>query len=86
MLSAEESLNFIRERIDALGHGSKHHERAAHDALTLLSKHWSEESGESMDNDLAVIEMIGQDLADLQRHIADLQHAYLKALFGDKPD
>ena len=52
MLSAEESLHFIRERIDALGHGSKHHERAAHDALTLLSNHWSEESGESMDKSI----------------------------------
>ncbi len=31
-------------------------------------------------------ERIGQDLADLQRHIADLQHGYLKALFGDVPD
>ncbi|MEN2975546.1 hypothetical protein P7L78_18695 [Tistrella bauzanensis] len=86
MLSANESLTFIRERIDALGTGQRHHEKAAHDALTLLSRRWSEEGGESMDNDLAVIEMIGQDLADLQRHIADLQHAYLKALFGEKTD
>lgn len=82
MLSGEDSVKFIRDRIKALGRGKTSHEKAAHKAITTLTENWNVPSDVSIDQDLAIAEQIGQDLADLQRHIADLQHRYMKALFG----
>ncbi len=82
MLSAEDSIKFVRDRIKALGNGRRAHELAAHEAVKALMAQWQMPSDVSIDQDLAIAEQIGQDLADLQRHIADLQHSYMKALFG----
>lgn len=83
MLKAEESVEFILKHVEALRHGTKPHERAAYRALIHLTQRWAEPTDSFIDNDLEMAERIGQDLADLQRHIADLQHAYMRALFGD---
>ncbi len=83
MLSAEESLEFILQRVEELGRGEKAHEKAAYRALLNITQRWAEPTDAFIDDSLAMAERIGQDLADVQRHFADLQHAYLKALFGE---
>ena len=83
MLSAQDSLDFMLERVEALGSGSKAHERATYRALINLLQRWAEPTDQYIDDDLEMAERIGQDLADISRHLSDLQHAYLKALFGN---
>ena len=82
MLMAEDSIKFVRDRIKKLGQGERAHELAAHEAINALMAQWRTPSDVSIDQDLVMAERICQDLADLQRHIADLQHSYMKALFG----
>ena len=82
MMQAQESLVFILGQVEEIGAGKKPHERAAYRALLHLTQRWAEPTDAYIDNDLEMAERIGQDLADVQRHIADLQHAYMKALFG----
>ena len=84
MLTAEQSLEFILHRVEKIGEGSKPHHRATYRALHHITQRWAEPTDSFIDNDLEMAERIGQDLDDIQRHIADLQHAYLKALFGDE--
>ncbi len=86
MLTAEQSLEFILGKVEELGDGAKTHHRAAYRALLHLTLRWAEPTDSFIDDGLEMAERIGQDLADVQRHIADLQHAYLKALFGDTGD
>ncbi len=86
MLTAEQSLEFILGKVEELGDGAKNHHRAAYRALLHLTQRWAEPTDSFLDDGLEMAERIGQDLADVQRHIADLQHAYLKALFGDTGD
>ncbi len=83
MLTAEESLEYILGKVEEIGRGHKVHHRAAYRALFDLTQRWAEPTDSFIDNDLEMAERIGQDLADVQRHISELQHAYLKALFGD---
>ena len=83
MLSAQDSLDFMLERVEALGSGSKGHERATYRALINLVQRWAEPTDQYIDDDLEMAERIGQDLAEISRHLSDLQHAYLKALFGN---
>ncbi len=86
MLAAEDSIEFIHKQVEALAEGVKGHEKAAYRALLNLTQRWAEPTDLYVDEDLAMAEIIGQDLADLQRHITDIQHAYMKALFGDIED
>ncbi len=84
MLSAEQSLEFILNEVEKLKNGKKAHEKAAYRALLNMTQRWAEPTDSFVDNDLEMAERIGQDLADIQRHFADLQHAYMRALFGEK--
>jgi hypothetical protein len=86
MLAAQDSVEFILSQVEDLGQGDQPHQLAAYRALIHLTQRWAEPTDLFIDEDLELAERIGQDLADLQRHIADLQHSYLKALFGDVPD
>ena len=86
MLATQDSLEFILGKVEDLGQGEQPHQLAAYRALIHLTQRWAEPTDLFIDEDLELAERIGQDLADLQRHIADLQHSYLKALFGDIPD
>ncbi len=86
MLAAQDSVEFILNKVEDLVQGERPHQRAAYRALIHLTQRWAEPTDLYIDRDLELAERIGQDLADLQRHIADLQHSYLKALFGDVPD
>ncbi len=86
MLHAQESLEFILGQVELIGQGTKPHERATYRALLHLTQRWAEPTDAYVDNDLEMAERIGQDLAEVQRHIADLQHTYLKALFGADSD
>ena len=81
MLTAEQSLEFILGEVENLGSGATPHERAAYRALIHLTQRWAEPTDLYVDEDLVMAERIGQDLADIARHISDLQHAYLKALY-----
>ena len=83
MLSAQHSLDFMLERVEALGQGGAAHERATSRALINLVQRWAEPTDQYIDNDLEMAERIGQDLAEISRHLSDLQHGYLKALFGN---
>ncbi len=83
MLKAEESLEFILDKVENLGKGARPDERAAYRALIHMTQRWAEPTDLFVCEDLAMAERIGQDLADISRHIADLQHAYMKALFGE---
>ncbi len=85
MLRAEESLEFILSRVENLGQGAKPHERAAYRAPIHMTQSWAEPTDLFVHEDLATAERIGQDLADISRHIADIQHAYMKALFAEQP-
>jgi hypothetical protein len=76
----------LLSQVEDLGQGDQPHQLAAYRALIHLTQRWAEPTDLFIDEDLELAERIGQDLADLQRHIADLQHSYLKALFGDVPD
>ncbi len=81
MLTAEQSLQFILSRVDLLGRGTRAHERAAHRVLIDLTQRWAAPTDQYIDDSLEMAEPIGQDLADITRHMTDLQHHYLKALF-----
>ena len=83
MLKAEDSLEFILQQVEKLGDGEKPHERAAYRALIHMTQRWAEPTDLFICEDLAMAERIGQDLADISRHIQDLQHAYMKALFSE---
>jgi hypothetical protein len=82
MLTANDSLEFVLAQVDRLQNGEKAHERAAYKAMMNLTQRWAEPTQSFIDNDLEMAQRIGQDLADLQRHIADIQHAFIKVLFG----
>ena len=84
MLSSEASLEFILGKVEELGQGSRPHERAAYRALIHMTQRWAEPTDLFVDEDLAMAERIGQDLADIARHISDLQHGYMKALFQEQ--
>jgi len=84
MLNAEESLEFILGQVEDLGQGARPDERAAYRALIHMTQRWAEPTDLFIDEDMAMAERIGQDLADLARHINDIQHAYMKALFTEK--
>ena len=83
MLKAEESLEFILNKVQTLGSGARPDQRAAYRALIHMTQRWAEPTDLYVSEDLAMAERIGQDLAEISRHINDLQHAYLKALFGE---
>lgn len=82
MLSAENSLKFVHDQVQKLAQGGTPQELAIHQALAALAERWSVPGGNEIDQGLIVAERIGQDLAELQRHLADLQSGYMKALFG----
>ena len=71
------------ERVEALGRGTAAHERATYRALIDIVQRWAEPTDQFIDNDLEMAERIGQDLAEISRHLSDLQHVYLKELFGN---
>ncbi len=83
MMKAEASLKFIHEKVEKLRNGAKPHERAAHTALSRITELWDRPRHDAVDADLAMAEQIGQDLAELSRHIANIQHDYMKVLFTD---
>ncbi len=83
MLNAQDSLEFILGQVQDLGRGEKPHERAAYRALIHMTQRWAEPTDLYVDRDLEMAERIGQDLADISRHINDIQHAYLRALFTE---
>ena len=83
MLTADDSLEFILDQVQTLGRGDKAHEKAAYRALIHMTQRWAEPTDLYISEDLEMAERIGQDLADISRHIQDLQHAYMKALFGN---
>lgn len=86
MLTADESLEFILDRVQGLGRGNKSHEKAAYRALIHMTQRWAEPTDLYISRDLEMAERIGQDLADIVRHIQDIQHAYMKALFETRPE
>ena len=86
MLTAEQSIEFILDKTESLGQGESPHERAAYRALINLTQRWAEPTDLYIDNDLEMASRIGQDLAELQRHLTNLQHDYLIALFGTNTD
>lgn len=86
MLSADESLEFILDQVQDLGRGDKSHEKAAYRALIHMTQRWAEPTDLFIAEDLQMAERIGQDLADIARHIQDIQHAYMKALFENHPE
>ncbi len=49
-----------------------------------MTQRWAEPTDLFVPEDLPMAERIGQDLADISRHIVDIQHAYLKALFAEQ--
>ena len=83
MLKAEDSLEFILDQVQSLGQGKRPHEKAAYRALIHMTQRWAEPTDLFVCEDLAMAERIGQDLADITRHISDIQHAYMKALFAE---
>lgn len=84
MLKAEESLEFILEKVERLGKGARPDERAAYRALIHMTQRWAEPTDLFVCEDLAMAQRIGQDLAEISRHIVDIQHAYMKALFTEQ--
>lgn len=86
MLNAQDSLEFILDQVQDLGSGDHPHQRAAYRALIHMTQRWAEPTDLFIDEDLQMAERIGQDLADISRHIADIQHAYMKALFSESAD
>ncbi len=85
MLEAEASLEFILDRVQELGQGVKPDQKAAYRALIHMTQRWAEPTDLFVDEDLAMAERIGQDLTDISRHINEIQHAYMKALFSEHP-
>ncbi len=83
MLNAQDSLEFILGQVQDLGRGDKPHERAAYRALIHMTQRWAEPTDLYVDKDLEMAERIGQDLADISRHINEIQHAYLRVLFTE---
>jgi len=83
MLKAEDSLEFILDKVQGLGQGDRPHEKAAYRALIHMTQRWAEPTDLFIREDMAMAERIGQDLADISRHINDIQHAFLKALFTE---
>ncbi len=83
MMKAEESLEFILEKVQVLGRGDRPDQRAAYRALIHLTQRWAEPTDLFISEDLAMAERIGQDLAEISRHVNELQNAYMKALFGE---
>ena len=83
MLKAEESLEFILDQVQDLGQGSRPDEKAAYRALIHMTQRWAEPTDLFVCEDLAMAERIGQDLAEISRHINDIQHAYMKVLFSE---
>ena len=83
MLKAEESLEFILKKVQDLAGSDRPDQRAAYRALIHMTQRWAEPTDLYVSEDLAMAERIGQDLAEISRHINDIQHAYLKALFGE---
>ncbi len=79
MLHAEQSLEFILDRVQELGQGAKPDQKAAYRALIHMTQRWAEPTDLYVDEDLAMAERIGQDLTDISRHINEIQHAYMKA-------
>ncbi len=51
-----------------------------------MTQRWAEPTDLYISEDLQMAERIGQDLADISRHIQDIQHAYMKALFGNSAE
>ncbi|MPZ11720.1 MAG: hypothetical protein GEU89_16170 [Kiloniellaceae bacterium] len=86
MLSADDSLEFILDQVQNLGRGDKSHQKAAYRALIHMTQRWAEPTDLYISEDLQMAERIGQDLADITRHIQDIQHAYMKALFETHPE
>jgi len=86
MLTADESLEFILDQVQDLGRGDKSHQKAAYRALIHMTQRWAEPTDLFIAEDLEMAERIGQDLADIARHIQDIQHAYMKALFENHAD
>lgn len=86
MLTADESLEFILDQVQDLGRGKKSHEKAAYRALIHMTQRWAEPTDLYISQDIEMAERIGQDLADIARHIQDIQHAYMKALFETRAD
>ena len=82
-MTAEASLKFIHAQVESLRDGAKPHERAAYTALTRITELWDQPHKGPVSKDLALAEQIGQDLAELSRHIANIQHNYMTALFTD---
>ncbi len=83
MLKAQDSLEFILNKIHELGRGNQPHERAAYRAMIHMIQRWAEPTDLFVDENLQMAERIGQDLADIVRHINDIQHAYMNVLFTD---
>ncbi len=83
MMSADESLEFILDQVEKLGNGRTAHEKAAYRALLNLTQRWAEPTDCFVADELEMAERIGQDLAEVQRHFTDLQHAYMRALFRE---
>ena len=84
MLHAEESLEFILDKVQELGLGVKPDQKAAYRALIHMTQRWAEPTDLFVDEDLAMAERIGQDLTDISRHINEIQHAYMKVLFAER--
>ena len=81
MLTTAQSLDLIIARVDLLGRGTRAHGRAAHRVLIGLTQRWAEPTDQYIDDSLEMAERIGQDLADITRHMTDLQLQYPKVLF-----
>ncbi len=82
-MTAEASLKFIHAQVESLRDGVKPHERAAYVALTRITELWDQPHKGPVGKDLALAEQIGQDLAELSRHIANIQHNYTMTLIKD---
>ena len=85
MMRAEESLEFILDKVENLGQGAKPHEKAAYRALIHMTQRWAEPTDLFVDEDFAMAERTGQDLTDIPRPINEIQHAHLKAPLSDSP-
>lgn len=83
MISAQQSLDFIYDRISVLAESEHEQQCAMAMALNHLATRWTEPPENDVNEDIAVAEKIGQDLAELQRHIMDVQNAYMQRVFED---
>ena len=78
------SLEFIPDQVQDLGRGERPDQEAAYRALIHMTRRWAEPTDLFVCEGLAMAERIGQDLAEISRHINDIQHACLKALFAEQ--